>query len=161
MMGNSFATVEQGAKAQLQHLFAYACRDALPSGEKLVDPRWSYVTRGSAPNWVDLSGKWAAATNYGQSILKKYDELKVFSAAYKSPTPKYYKIQLGAYSVLKNAENKLKEVKAKGFIDAFVTPLGADKLYRVQLGAFSQKANADAKLADVKKAGFNAFVKFE
>ena len=160
MAGNSFATVEQGVKAQFQHLYAYACRDALPSGEKLVDPRWSYVTRGIAPNWVDLSGKWAAATNYGQEILKKYDELKVFAAAYKPPMPKYYRVQLGAYGVKQNADNMLAKVKAAG-LEAFVTPMGADKLYRVQLGAFSQKTNADAKLADVKAKGFNAFVKFE
>ena len=68
-----------------------------------------------------------------------------------------YRVQVGAYSVKKNAENQLAKVKAAGFNDAFIAVVD-DKLYRVQCGAFSVKENADAQLAKVKAAGFSAFV---
>jgi flagellum-specific peptidoglycan hydrolase FlgJ len=49
--GASFDTIEDGVRAQLQHLYAYGCKDALPSGEKVLDPRFSLVSRGIAPYW--------------------------------------------------------------------------------------------------------------
>ncbi len=73
--GCQFSTIEEGVTAQIQHLYAYACTKAIPSGETLVDPRFGYVTRGSAPNWEDLGGKWAAATDYGSKILNLYVEM--------------------------------------------------------------------------------------
>ncbi len=74
--GASFSTIEEGVKAHIQHLYAYCCKDALPSGEKLVDPRFHLVTRGIAPNWVDLNGRWAVpGKTYGQSILKNYNSI--------------------------------------------------------------------------------------
>lgn len=56
--------------AHIQHLFAYASKDALPAGAVLVDPRFHLVTRGIAPSWEDLNGRWAVpGTDYGQHIL--------------------------------------------------------------------------------------------
>lgn len=66
-----------------------------------------------------------------------------------------YRVQVGAYSKKKNADNQLKAIKAKGF-DAFVTQVNG--LYKVQVGAYSAKANAEAQLAKVKAAGFDAFI---
>lgn len=77
--GCQFDTVEEGVTAQMQHLYAYACNLALPSGETLIDPRFKYVTRGSAPNWEDLGGVWATATNYGTKILAMYEDMMAFS----------------------------------------------------------------------------------
>lgn len=73
--GCQFSTVKEGVTAQIQHLYAYACTKAIPSGETLIDPRFKYVTRGSAPNWEDLGGKWAAATEYGTKILNLYTQM--------------------------------------------------------------------------------------
>ena len=56
--GNEFATVEEGVTAQIQHLFAYATTNELPEGEILVDQRFKWVKRGTAPHWEDLSGTW-------------------------------------------------------------------------------------------------------
>lgn len=74
-VGNSFETVEQGVTAQMQHLYAYACKRLLPEGEQLIDPRFSLVTRGIAPNWDDLSNRWAMNPNYGRQILQLYQQL--------------------------------------------------------------------------------------
>lgn len=74
--GCSFATVEQGVEAQLQHLYAYACKEDVPKGRTLYDPRFRYVTRGCAPRWVDLDGKWCAdGGNYGKTILGIYKQM--------------------------------------------------------------------------------------
>lgn len=70
--GCQFATVALGCEAQIQHLFAYACTDALPYPK--VDPRFNYVRRGCAPTWESLGGKWASATNYGTQILAVYNQ---------------------------------------------------------------------------------------
>ena len=75
--GNSYSSVREGVRAQVQHLKAYASTDAL--NQACVDSRFSYVTRGSAPyvEWLGISenpyGKgWATAQNYGYNIRNKY-----------------------------------------------------------------------------------------
>lgn len=75
LRGNSFDSVKDGVTAQIQHLFAYATTDRLPSGEKTIDPRFSLVCRGVAPTWNDLSMRWAANSHYGESIIRVYKEL--------------------------------------------------------------------------------------
>lgn len=78
--GASFDTPGEGVLAHMQHLFAYASTDPLPDEYPLVDPRFDLVTRGSAPTWVDLNGKWAVpGDNYGQSILNLYERMIDFA----------------------------------------------------------------------------------
>jgi N-acetylmuramoyl-L-alanine amidase len=78
MKGNEFATVKDGVTAQIQHLFAYACKDSVPNGEFVIDPRFKYVTRGIAPHWEDLSNRWAMNANYGTHILSLFEQLEKF-----------------------------------------------------------------------------------
>ena len=74
MKGNSFINPATGIRAQVQHLKAYANKD--PVVGTLVDPRFSYVARGSA-EFVDWLGQkenpggagWAAGEKYGEKIL--------------------------------------------------------------------------------------------
>lgn len=90
--GASFNTIEDGVTAQLQHLYAYGCKNALPTGDKVLDPRFSLVTRGIATYWQQLAGRWAcpgydsktystpqkameAENTYGQKILAIYKSL--------------------------------------------------------------------------------------
>lgn len=93
MKGCMFDTIENGVRAQLQHLYAYGCKDFLPSGEDIIiDPRFTYVTRGIAPYWQNLAGRWAvpgydsktystpesamnAGNTYGQKIRSIYNKL--------------------------------------------------------------------------------------
>lgn len=70
--GASFATIEDGVEAQMQHLWAYASKDPIPAGRKNLDPRFHLVSRGSAKTWIGLNGKWATGANYGQKILNIY-----------------------------------------------------------------------------------------
>ena len=66
-----------------------------------------------------------------------------------------YRVQVGAFSVKKNADAYLQKVKKAGF-DAFITKVGS--MYKIQVGAFSVKKNAEAYLKKVEKAGFDAFI---
>lgn len=78
--GCQFSTVKEGVTAQIQHLYAYACKKSLPAGETLIDPRFNYVTRGSAPNWENLgSGLWASAAGYGTKIIAMYNDMMSFN----------------------------------------------------------------------------------
>ena len=79
--GVSYPDVRTGIRAQVQHLKAYACEDAL--NQDLVDTRFDMVTRGSAPyvEWLGQQenpngGGWAAGSNYGEKIRKLLSDLK-------------------------------------------------------------------------------------
>jgi N-acetylmuramoyl-L-alanine amidase len=89
--GASFATPRQGVIAQLQHLWAYATKEPLPQTEPLLDPRFNLVTKGIAPTWEQLGGRWAVPgfdkkkyssfedafaknATYGQEILALYEQ---------------------------------------------------------------------------------------
>lgn len=81
--GNSFSSVAVGVRAQVQHLKAYANNE--PLNKPCVDPRFSYVSRGNSPyvEWLGIpdnpNGKgWAAAQNYGSSILTMIELLKSY-----------------------------------------------------------------------------------
>ncbi len=75
-VGEVFYSDTEGVSAQLQHLWAYATKNPLPSGWTLVDPRFTYVPRGTAPTWEQFGGGvWASASNYGSSILSLYNEM--------------------------------------------------------------------------------------
>lgn len=75
--GCKFDTVEIGVEAQLQHLYAYACTQDIPTGRKLYDPRFKYVTRGIAPRWVDLNNRWCTGPDYGEKILAIYKQISL------------------------------------------------------------------------------------
>ena len=74
--GAVFATLEVGVLAHLEHVYAYASRDAVPAFFTKVDPRFDLVKRGSCPNWEDLNGRWAVpGTGYGEDIVRIYNEI--------------------------------------------------------------------------------------
>lgn len=74
--GNTFVSVREGIRAQIQHLKAYATTDNLINA--CVDSRFNYVKRGSAP-YVEWLGKkenptgdgWATGANYGTDIVSR------------------------------------------------------------------------------------------
>ena len=104
--GAIFDTVEDGVRAQLQHLYAYGCKTAIPAGEPKVDPRFDLVTRGIATYWEQLSGRWAvpgydkatyitpqkameSENTYGQKIRKLYEQITAVTVT-TSEVEKYF-----------------------------------------------------------------------
>lgn len=84
---------------------------------------------------------------YGQTYYDKYAQ----KATASTPTDGLYRVQVGAYSKLENANKQLAAVQANGF-DALIKKVG--NLYKVQIGVYSVKANEEAQLTRVKAAGF-------
>ena len=81
--GASFSSVQIGLRAQVQHLRAYADSSATPQAlsRPLVDPRFTYVRKGSAV-YVEHLGiqenpqrtGWATARNYGNDLASMIDQ---------------------------------------------------------------------------------------
>jgi len=65
--GANFASARLGIRAQIQHLKAYASTE--PILQDIVDPRFRFVRRGTAPLIHQLSGRWAADLQYGDKIM--------------------------------------------------------------------------------------------
>lgn len=121
--GAWFKDEREGVRAQIQHLKAYASKEALTT--ECVDPRFDLVTRGIAPNWTDLNGRWAyPGTTYGQSILAKYEGLLKVKVEVPEPPKEDERVKVLEKQIEElNAENK--ELK-------------------------NQLATAEKKLADIK-----------
>ena len=64
--GLSFKDSQQGVRAHIQHLKAYASTQELKN--ELIDDRFKYVKRGSVTQLSGLTGKWAMDTNYDIKI---------------------------------------------------------------------------------------------
>jgi hypothetical protein len=82
-----FNSPREGVRAQIQHLKAYASKE--PLNNEQIDPRFHLVTRGIAPNYEDLNGRWAVpGDGYGESIKSIYETMANFSGAYVTPSVK-------------------------------------------------------------------------
>lgn len=66
-----------------------------------------------------------------------------------------YRVQVGAFSIRKNAERLLNELNEKGYV-GFITVVNG--LYKVQLGAFAIKTNATKLRDELRKKGYDSFI---
>jgi N-acetylmuramoyl-L-alanine amidase len=76
----------------------------------------------------------------------------------KPNSEKLYKVQVGAFSEKENAENVVKELRAKGY-RPFV--FEEDQLYKIQLGAYEHRENAEALEKHLLKEGYEPYIKYE
>lgn len=79
--GASFPDIRTGIRAVIQHLKAYATKDPLKL--PVVDPRYSLVTKASAPyfEWLGKNENpngygWATGLNYGCDIVARFNNIK-------------------------------------------------------------------------------------
>jgi N-acetylmuramoyl-L-alanine amidase len=77
--GASFPDIRTGIRAVIQHLKAYASKENLT--KEIVDPRFKYVTRGTAPyvEWLGIKENpggygWASDLNYGYDIVSRLNK---------------------------------------------------------------------------------------
>ncbi len=75
--GASFSDMRAGIRAHIQHLKAYASNQKLAN--PVIDDRFKYVKRGSAPEVHKLTGKWATDKKYGEKIHRLME--KMYSVA--------------------------------------------------------------------------------
>lgn len=125
--GDSYLTIEAGVTAQMQHLWAYACKDSLPKDETIIDNRFHLVSRGCAPHWQQLAGRWAypgyekskfatpyeamlGNNTYGQLILIRYSKL-LEATVTKEEVEKYFPTAVKDESTEEKLAKALAEVK--------------------------------------------------
>lgn len=172
LKGHSFETPRLGIRAQIQHLKGYAT--TAPLKNPCVDPRYKYVSKGCAPRFEDLAGKWAVpgynvnlassledamnkGIGYGFDIIVGIEQMKKIVVKEVSQTKKYYRVQVGAYKSKTNAMGMKKKLEVAGFKTLLKQ---IDGLYKVQIGAFSNKSNAEEMKAIVESKGFKAFITY-
>ncbi len=76
--GAYFASSQQGVRAHIQHLLAYA--STRKPVEPVVDPRYALVRssygKRTLDTWEDLNGRWAVpGYTYGQSIMSMFKDM--------------------------------------------------------------------------------------
>lgn len=65
--GASFPSARMGVRAHIQRLKGYASKE--PLVQEVVDPRFRFISRGSAVFVDQLSNRWSADPNYGEKIM--------------------------------------------------------------------------------------------
>jgi hypothetical protein len=126
--GDIYDTIEDGVIAQMQHLWAYACKDALPNkDEAILDKRYKLVSRGCAPYWQQLAGRWAwpgyekakfatpyeamlGNNTYGQLIQIRYSKL-LEATATQADVDKYFPKEVVETPEIKEPEVDVPEVQ--------------------------------------------------
>ena len=129
--GLTFPDDRTGIRAQIQHLKAYASTE--PLTQACVDPRYKHVSKGCAPTFERLSGKWAvpgfsgypdlaaarvAKDTYGDHIVQLLNKIIKTDVAMSqqdeiAPDGHLWIVQTGAYRSLNNAkafQDRLKEM---------------------------------------------------
>lgn len=92
--GASFSSIQIGIRANIQHLKAYASTEDLR--QACVDPRFKYVTKGSAEfvEWLGIQENpsrlgWAADKNYGYDIVNRNIYISKLSNLGKATNPSF------------------------------------------------------------------------
>ena len=77
--GEWFKTEQEGVRAHIQHLHAYATTSEKTLKNPLIDKRYKWVNpRGKAPTIFYLAGTWAADKEYGNKLDKILDNMENF-----------------------------------------------------------------------------------
>ncbi len=77
--GIYFDSMEEGIRAHIQHLHAYATNEEVPLKNELIDPRYTWVHKTKyACDVFELAGQWAADKDYGLKLDRLLSELEGF-----------------------------------------------------------------------------------
>jgi cell division protein FtsN len=98
----------------------------------------------------------------GEPSKKPVAEPEVKSAPQQttaSSGPVTYSVQVGAFRVRQEAENKGKMLKAQGFDCRIDVPKTSEDLYLLKVGKYSSRADAVAMQLRLKKSGIASFIK--
>lgn len=101
---------------------------------------------------------YATSLKYVDNLMNVIKAWNLTQYDYVKPAKKYYRVQLGAYTVRTNAEKMVKSLKADGY-SAIIKDDG--KLLKVQLGAFSNKSNAESYSQQLKSKGYKTYIIYD
>lgn len=88
--GDYFPDRRTGVTAHIQHLKAYGCAEELKT--PLVDQRFDVITRGSAKEVNQLTGRWATDRLYHKKIKSLLNRMHSMEFAIEFPSKKDYLI---------------------------------------------------------------------
>lgn len=158
-VGVEFSEPRLGVRAQIQHLKGYATTEALKQAS--VDPRYSLITKGKAPNWSDLNGIWAVpGPNYGQEILAIYD--KIIAVAVEPAAAQTETAQTAATSTEVAASSELASKALTGITltppvkKDYVLGQNLDLTGLVATGTYSDGTTAPVPVTLAEISGFNS-----
>ncbi len=118
--GLSFPDDRTGIRAQIQHLKGYAT--TAPLTQECVDRRYKYVSKGCAPTFEQLSGKWAVP---GYSGYVSLEEARIAKDSYGDHIVQLLNLAVGAEAAPEKPENNQEETAPEGML--FVVQVGAYK----------------------------------
>jgi N-acetylmuramoyl-L-alanine amidase len=115
-----------------------------------------YTNKDEAERMMTEGFQRTCAQAIAQGIAEQYQLVK------KSvPAPggqAFFKVQVGAFSERKNADDLVASLKSKGF-NSFI--YSENSQFKVQAGAFAERQNAEDLAACLKANGFNAYIHFD
>jgi cell division protein FtsN len=83
---------------------------------------------------------------------KTISKAPVVAAA--SPTGTYF-VQIGAFSVRENADNKVNDLKSQGFFPSIREKTSGQSSYNVVIGGFTSVTSANTQMGGLKSSGFS------
>lgn len=151
------ATYFNAVMKEAQEFCAYLCKLYGFGVDKISSHHESYLAgyggnHGDPENWLKPFGK---TMDWFRAEVQKLLDADKQTDSTETPSTKLYRVQVGAYSVKKNADAQLKKIKSAGF-DAYMVKTNG--VYKIQVGAFSKKENAQAMLKKITAAGFSAYI---
>jgi len=81
------------------------------------------------------------------------------SASKSSAVSETYSVQVGAFRGKQDADDRARDLRAKGFESRVIPPEPSGQFYRVKVGSFSTRAEAVDMEQRLKNNGFDCFVK--
>lgn len=149
---DTYAYVYTGMKSTTIKDYYGVIRGSVAQGTPAIIIEHGFHTNAAVAKWLcsDTNLKKLAEAE-AKCIADYYGTTAGSSTGSSTTAKKVYRVQVGAYSQIANANAMAAKLKAAGF-SALITKSGT--LYRVQVGAYSVKSNAEAMQNKLKSAGF-------
>lgn len=158
---SDLATARKNAETTYKsavELFAYLCKQYKldPLADGVIISHSEGYKRGIASGHADPEHLWKQlGMSYTMDTFRKAVHEALNGADDNEGEKLFYRVQTGAFSIQKNAQNWLNRLKKAGYT-GYIVKVG--KLYKVQTGAFTVKSNAEAMMKKLTAAGFQAFI---
>ena len=154
--GHYFKNYQEGIRGQIQHLKAYASKESLKN--KIVDPRFNLVNRGSATTVRALTGKWATDKSYGDKLMGYYNESLKFKVEYKKEKGGNFMDQFDYIIAITSKNDKESAMLLWDNLNAVITKNGRTEYHnkgKAKLIAVGGERNSHSSYADYFIAGDN------
>ena len=111
------------------------------------------LTKPTAPKATAAPAKPVVKSKPVQkAVSKPVSKAPVVAAS--SSTGTYF-VQIGAFSIRENADNKVNDLKSQGFFPSIRERTSGQSTYNVVIGGFFSVASANTQLAGLKASGFS------